>query len=79
MSTILIRLPQTMALTGDRRSTLYLKVQKGLLPKPIRLGTRTIAWVQSEIEAINRARIAGKSEDEIRQLVKNLEQSRLQA
>jgi len=45
--------------------------------KAIKIGERASAWPESEIAAINAARIAGKSNDEIRRLVADLEQQRL--
>lgn len=51
-------------------------VDRGLLPKAVKISERASAWPESEIEAINKARIAGKSEGEIRQLVADLEQQR---
>jgi prophage regulatory protein len=54
-------------------------VQRGLLPKAVKISERASAWPSDEIDAINRARIAGKSEDEIRQLVTDLERQRCEA
>jgi prophage regulatory protein len=45
----------------------------------LRLGTRLLAAQQEAIAAINSARIAGKSHDEIRQLVVKLEAARKNA
>lgn len=54
------------------RSTSYLVVEEGLLTPPISNAGRSKVWPAYEIDAINAAKIAGKSEDEIRQLVKDL-------
>lgn len=72
----LLRLPDVMRRTGHARSTVYLMVERGLLPKAVKISERASAWPEAEIEAINRARIAGKSEAEIRQLVADLQHSR---
>lgn len=72
----LLRLPDVMRRTGHARSTVYLMVDRGLLPKAVKISERASAWPESEIEAINKARIAGKSETDIRQLVADLEQQR---
>jgi prophage regulatory protein len=66
-----IRAKEAQATTGLPRSTFYHYIAEGLLPPPVRLGLRSVAWPASEIEAVNRARIAGKSEDEIRELVRD--------
>jgi prophage regulatory protein len=76
---VLLRLPHVMRQTGHARSTVYLMVQRGLLPKAVKIGERSSAWPSDEIKAVNQARIAGKSEDEIRQLVIDLERQRCEA
>lgn len=58
------------------RSSIYSDIAQGTLPRPVKLGERSVAWPQSEIAAIQNARIAGKSEDEIRELVSSLQASR---
>ena len=72
----LLRVNDACATTGDRRSTLYVKCKTGLIPKPVSIGGRSKGWPESELHAINRARIAGKSDDEIRVLVQQLEAQR---
>lgn len=68
----LLRLPQTLGLTGKSRSAHYEDIQKGLMTPPVRLGGRSVAWPEDEITAINTALIAGKTESEIKELVKKL-------
>ena len=70
------RLPQVMDECGLARSTVYLRIKQGLLTKPISIGPRCVGWPQAEIEAINAARIAEKSEDDIRALVAELQTNR---
>jgi prophage regulatory protein len=72
----ILRLPAVKAESGSSRSTIYLRIQQGLWPKPVKLGARSIGWPSSEVSAINAARIAGKSDDEIRALVIKLEFAR---
>lgn len=72
MNQIIQRLPQVSACTGLSRSTLYQRVRQGTFTPPIALGSRAVGWPAHEVEAINAARIAGKSDDEIRVLVKKL-------
>lgn len=71
----LLRLPKVLAHTGDSRSTHYLRIQQGLMPKPVSLGY-AVAWPADEVAAVINARIAGKSDDEIKVLVQALEQAR---
>ena len=68
----LLRLPEVEKQTGIKRSTLYLRQLAGLFPRPVAIGPRAVAWPQHEIDAINKARIAGQTDDEIRALVARL-------
>jgi prophage regulatory protein len=61
---------------GKSRTTLYLDMKRGLLTKQVSLGGDRVAWPANEISAINQARIAGKSDEEIRKLVVQLEAAR---
>jgi prophage regulatory protein len=67
------------ARSGLSRTLHYRHVKQGLMPKPVKLSDRAVGWPASEIEAINAARIAGKSDEEIRALVKRLEAARVAA
>jgi prophage regulatory protein len=48
--TILLKRPEVTRRTGLSRSTLYVWMGRGAFPKPIKLGTRSIAWRESDIE-----------------------------
>lgn len=75
----LLRLPTVKAETGASRSTIYLRIQQGLWPKPVKLGPRSVAWPASEVAALNAARISGMADAEIRALVATLETARKSA
>jgi prophage regulatory protein len=62
--------------SGHSRSTLYARIAQGLWTKPVKLGLRSSAWPDDEVAALNAARIAGKTDDEIRPLVVQLEAAR---
>lgn len=79
MAQAILRLPAVKAESGASRSTIYLRIQQGLWPKPVKLGPRSVGWPASEVAAINTARIAGKTDDEIRVLVVKLEAARKSA
>ena len=79
MTHTILRLPAVKAKTGNSRSTHYLRIAQGLFTKPVSLGPRAVGWPSSEVEAINAARIAGKSDVEIRELVVQLEAARKSA
>ena len=72
----ILRRRQVEAATGDKRSTLYLRISQGLLPAPVRLGPRTVGWPAREIVAVNEARIAGATDDEVRALAQRLRAAR---
>ena len=68
----LIRLPKVKSKTGYCGSTVYANVTDQTLTPPIKIGPRASAWPEYEIDAIIAARIAGKSDDDIRELVNEL-------
>lgn len=74
----IVRRPEVLKLLQISRSNLYKKIEQGLWPKPISLGSRAVAWLSSENEQVLNAMIAGKSQEEIKQLVEILENSRKQ-
>ncbi len=53
-------------------STCYHLISKGLLPPPIKLGSRCSVMIDSEIEAVLRARSTGATDDDIKLLVESL-------
>ncbi len=79
MPKTIYRLPAVKAESGLSRSTLYLRISQGLWTKPVSLGGRTVGWPSCEVAALNAARIAGKSDEEIRALVRKLEADRMAA
>jgi prophage regulatory protein len=68
----LLRLRDVVALSGLSKSTVYLRIQQGLFPKPIALGGTSVAWPEREVAAINEARIRGASDEEIKELVSTM-------
>jgi prophage regulatory protein len=72
----ILRLPDVKSATGLSRSTVYLRIAHGVFPHPVSLGGRAVGWPAHEVEALNAARIAGKPDTEIRNLVTKLEAAR---
>jgi prophage regulatory protein len=72
----LLRLPIVGQSFGESRATIYRKIKQGLISKPVKIGGDRVAWPANEVQAIINARIAGKSEDEIKKLVIELEAAR---
>ncbi len=46
----LIKLKEVMDCTGLARSTIYKYISEQAFPKPVPLGERAVAWVESEIQ-----------------------------
>ncbi len=76
MTDTILRLPAVKTNTGLSRSTIYLRIAQGEFPKPVSLGGRAVGWPAHEVATLNAARIAGKSNAEIRELVVALEAAR---
>jgi prophage regulatory protein len=72
----LLRIAGVSNATGFSRSLIYERIAKGLFPHPLRTGARLALWPSHEIAALNRAIVAGKSDQEIRMLVTQLEAAR---
>lgn len=76
MTTTILRIPATKTQSGYSRSTIYLRISQGLWTRPVSLGPRAVGWPANEIEALNAARISGKTDAEIRELVQSLHTKR---
>jgi len=76
MKTTILRLPAVKRESGYSRSTVYLRIAQGLWTKPVSLGKRAVGWPSGEVAMLNAARIAGKTDEEIRDLVTKLEAAR---
>jgi len=72
----ILRLPAVKESTGLSRSTLYLRIADRVFTRPVSLGGRAVGWPAHEVAALNGARIAGKPDTEIRELVSKLEAAR---
>lgn len=73
----ILRMSAVKAETGHRsHASVYNAIRVGLFTKPVSIGERAVGWPDSEVQAINAARIAGKSETEIRELVSRLHAKR---
>jgi prophage regulatory protein len=79
MTHTILRLPAVLRATGRSRSAHYLDIQRGLFPPPVAIGLRAVGYPDFEVEALNAARIAGKSADEIRRLVHEMVAARKKA
>lgn len=64
---------------GLHRSTIYHHIREGLYPPPVKLGALASGFPAYEHNAIKNARIAGKTDEEIRALVAELVAARTKA
>ncbi len=72
----ILRIKPTSEKTGRKQGSIYRAMAEGLFPPPVRIGPRQNGWPEHEIEAMNVAAIAGKSDGEIRELVKRMVKAR---
>jgi prophage regulatory protein len=72
----ILRRPRVEESIGLSRSSIYLRVSQGLFTRPVKISLRAVGWPASEVAALNRARIAGQTDVEIRDLVARLHSAR---
>jgi prophage regulatory protein len=75
----LVRMPEVFAAMGEKKSSYYVKMAAGLMPRSIKIGAKAAAIPEYEIRAVNAARIRGATEAELRALVADLHARRAQA
>ena len=69
----IIRIEACKAEAGYRsNASIYNNVRAGTWTDPVKIGERSSGWPDYEVKAICAARIAGQTDDEIRELVKRL-------
>lgn len=56
----LIKRPLVEEMTGKSTTVLYRDMAAGTFPKPLKIGSRAVAWRESEIRAWLDARIAAR-------------------
>jgi len=72
----IIRLFEVAKRLGLAKSSTHDRIVRGLLPPSVCLGGRAKGYVESELDAVLKAMISGKSEAEIKLLVLELVQQR---
>ena len=71
------RIEQCKAEAGYRsHASIYGLIRVGLWTQPVKIGERSSGWPSEEVQAINAARIAGASDEQIRELVNQLHAKR---
>jgi prophage regulatory protein len=56
--TKLIRINEVLLKTGKAKSSLYKDIAEGNFPKPIKIGIRSVAWIESEVDSYISNRIS---------------------
>lgn len=74
-----LRNKETLSLLGISNTTFYRRIKDGLLPPPFNLGCRAVGWLEHEIEKVIAARVAGKTDEEVKTLVSELVAARKSA
>ena len=74
----ILRMPAVKAETGlASHASVYTAIHEGLFTVPVPIGQRAVGWPDTEVAAIIAARIAGKTDDQIRELVTKLHHARM--
>ena len=76
VDTFLLRLEAVISRRGRSRAQLYVDIRRGTMTPPVRLGEKLSAWPAHEVDALNRAEIAGATQDALRALVQQLVEQR---
>jgi prophage regulatory protein len=50
MNHAILRRPEVQKITGLSRSHLYLLIQQGTFPPPVKLGARAVGWRHSDVQ-----------------------------
>jgi len=59
--TVILRLPELRKRIGLGRSSIYALVKQGRFPRPVHLSSRTVGWIESEVEQWLAGRAAERS------------------
>lgn len=75
----IIRKPEVLSLLCVSETSLYRQINAKSFPPSFSLGCRAVGWYEHEINAVIKARAAGKTEDQIKTLVDTLISARIEA
>lgn len=74
----IIRKKEVLTITGLSKSSLHLRINDETMVPSISLGERAVGFIESEVQAVLAAMVAGKNKDELRLLVRDLVAKRQQ-
>jgi prophage regulatory protein len=72
----IVRKPEALTMLGISKSTLFNRINAGLIPPSINLGGRACGWLEEEIQTVLMALVANRKTDDIKELVKDLVKAR---
>lgn len=75
-TTSLLRRPEVERRIGRSRASVYADIAAGVLPRPVKIGQRAVAWPSHEIDAVISALTAGATPEEMHALVNQLHAAR---
>jgi prophage regulatory protein len=58
----ILRLPDVIQATGESRSTIYKRIADGEFPRPVKLGCKSVGFVEDEVADYNERRIRARDE-----------------
>ena len=71
-----LNLRETLAYRHRSRSSHFRDIENGRCTTAIKVGPKSVFWLSTELETLRTAVIAGKSEDEIKHIVRELQDLR---
>ena len=74
--TIFFDLKEVLEYRHRSRSSHFRDIKNGLCTTPINVGPNSVVWLSTELATLRAAVIAGKSEDEIKHIVRELQDLR---
>lgn len=75
----ILRMNSVKMETGHRsHASIYNAIKAGTFTRPVPIGERSVGWPDYEVRAINAARIAGQSDEQIKALVNRLHAKRIE-
>jgi prophage regulatory protein len=74
----ILRKKEVLAITGLSKSSLHLRINDETMVPSISLGERAVGFIENEVQAVLASMVAGKSKDELRDLVRDLVTKRQQ-
>lgn len=73
------RMQSVKAETGHKsHASIYTAIRNGLFTTGVAIGQRSVGWPSDEVLALNNARIAGQTDEQIKELVIRLHAKRIE-